>query len=252
MALSVATLATTPYMIGNFSGFHVAKTRGEHSIFDHTLVRADLDEVPAGAVTIITPRRAAGGDTIYLSYFTNEISSVRMPSPPPQGVDKFLTDGLSGCMFFVDQINGNNDLIVYHANARRHSPPGNMGGTHPATELPAATALLTGLYNRAQADYQAAPPGPGLVLNGVGSVDKPTYNNGAQLEVNRKTGQSRTNVEFLGGTIVAGFWNGNDWEFHWQTFGGVEYDRPKRAHWRPGKAKHQDASTAVIGHGRIY
>lgn len=241
-------------MVGNFSGFNVAKTRGVHSIFTWGNVRVNLNETPTGKLTIINPQKSTTGDTIYLSYFQNEISSVRLPVPAPAGVTKVLTDALSGCMFFVDSINGSNDLIVYHANARMHSPPGNLSGTHPMTELPAAATMLTGLYHAAQGDYQTAPPaGPGLVLNGAGSVNKPVYNLQAQNEVNRKNGQGRTSVEFLGGTIVVGFWNGTDWEIYWQTYGDTEYDRPSNAPMRLFKGEHHGGTdTRVIGHGQIY
>jgi hypothetical protein len=234
-------------MVGNFSGFNVAKTRAEHSIFSWGNVRVNLTEAPTGKITVVNPQKSLTGDTIYLSYFQNEISSVRVPVPAPAGVNKFLTDALSGCMFFVDTITGSNDLIVYHSNAKQHSPPGNLSGTHPMTELPAAAALLTALHTRAQGDY------PGLVLNTAGSVNKPVYNLQAQNEVNRKRGQNRTNVEFLGGTIVVGFWTGAAWEFYWQTYGDTEYDRPSNAPLRLVKGTHHGgADIRVMGRGQIY
>jgi len=252
MAITAASLAITPYMVGNFSGFTAPKLRAEHTKFAGT-ERVNLAEAPTGKVTIITPQKDPNGDTIYLSYFQNEISSVRISSPPPAGVDKFLTDSLSGCMVFVDSIAGTNDLILYHSNAKMHSPPGNFSGTHPSMETGNATTHLTDLHTRAQADYQPTPPLLPLVINNVGSINKPTYNQNAQIEVDRKTNMGRNKVEFLGGTIVIGFWTGVVWTFYWQTFGDTEYDRPYYAAKRYTSGKHQDANdTRVLGYGQFY
>jgi hypothetical protein len=247
VSLSAANLVTTAYLVGNFSGFVAPKLRGEHTIFNAANCRVKLKEVPTGKVTFLNASADAAGDTFYLSYFQNEISSFRLPVPPPHGVDKCLTDALSGCMFFVDSINGSNDLIVYHANAKKHSPAGKLGGTHPITETAPAATLLNQLHADARGDY------PGLVLNAAGSVNKPTYNLQAQAAADRKRGHGRYNVEFLGGTIVVGFWNAADWDFYWQTYGDTEYDRPFYAPARYTEKKHYGgADTKVLGHGQFY
>lgn len=252
MPLTNVTIGTHVFLMGNFGGFNVAKNAG-HSLFNYANVRVNLNYAVVGNATMINPQINGGGDTIYLSYFQNEISSVKLPNPPPAGVDKFLTDGLSGCKIFVDRINGSNDILVYHANARQHSPPGNLSGTQPNLELAPATAMLNNLHVVARGHWQGAPHN--LALGATTTLDKPAYNHLARAAVDRKVGQNRQNVEFIGGTIVAGFFVGGTWRIHYQTFGDTEYDRPwhsaKRI-WQRAPVHYQGMNPRVISSARFF
>ena len=115
MPITRDTMAHTPYLFSNFSGFQAPKV-GTHTRFAAAAVRTTYVTAPQNSgLELTTFTKDPAGDTIYLSYFTNEISSVRLPNPPPAGVTTFTTDNLSGCKVFVDTIAGSNDVIVYHA-----------------------------------------------------------------------------------------------------------------------------------------
>jgi hypothetical protein len=240
------------YRLGNFSGFNVPKLRGEHSLFDGNSVRVKLNIVPTGDFQMINVASDPNGDTIYLPYFVDEISSVRLPFPAPAGVVRFLTDGLSGCRIYVDEIDGSQDIIAYHANARMYSPPGNLSGTQPAFEPTNAGNHMDGLHARAQGDYRAAPYN--LNVQDSADLNKTEYNKNPAAEVLRKNGQGRNNVEFLGGTVVVGFYSAVGWEFYYQTFGGLDYDRPWYAPKRyvDDKQHRGLADMDVLGTGQFY
>lgn len=266
--ISKITLQTTPLHFGNFGGFQIAKLRNEHSLFDNPQVlRVDCTAAPLSAYGTagVTFTKAGNGDTIYLSYFTNEISSVRLSDPPPAGVTMFTTDNLSGCKFFVDRVTGSNDVIVYHANSRALSPPSNHGAVNPTLELPACTVELDRLHTAAAADWTQAPHN--LALAAGGEVDKPHYNLGATAAVNHKFAMGRRRLpqpndpvdplrlnrpEYAGGTVIFGFYT-NAWKFYYQSWGAVEYRRPKKA--PKGWFGNRDVAAAVmrlVGYGRIY
>lgn len=268
--ISSQTIKTTPMLFAGFSGFHDTKLRNEHTLFANPdAVRVNCLATPAGAngVSTVSFTKAAGaGDTIYLSYFPNEISSVRLTNPPPAGVTLFTTDNLSGCKFFVDRVTGSQDLIVYHSNARACSPPANRGAAYPRFETPTAATTLDGLHTRAVADWTGAPHA--LALANAGEVGKPTYNSGAELIVRRKDQQGRKRIpvaaeqadpqrvnkpEFIGGTVIFGFFGGAQWKFYYQTWGAVEYARPMSAPKRLLKGRDVMATNyRLVGYGQIF
>jgi hypothetical protein len=177
---------------------------------------------------------AAGGNTYYLPYDNNKITSMRLPSPPPANCTTFFTANMSGCRFYIDTIGGSADLMVYHANARDTAP----SPPHSAVnlQLAAATNELDRLHTAAQQDF-AAPP-YNLALVNVGSLAKPAYYAAGHTAEQRKYA-TRTmlypdghggflpgNPEFWGGCSVIGIYNAG-WRFYYQTWGAVEYDRPQ-------------------------
>lgn len=268
MPITPLTVANTPFHFLAFSGFNVPKA-GAHSQFDATNVRADLVATAGnnGPDTVAITKNVVGR-TIYLSYFTNEISSVRLPNPPPAGVNMVTTDNLSGCKIFLDRITGSNDVIFYHANAKMHAPPSNHGAVHPATESGAATAHLDNLHAAAQLQYQTA----GVPAVSSNSLAKPFYNHNAHAAVQRKIGQGRVRIpnpveapdparlnspEFIGGTVVFGFWippgaGPGRWDFYYQTWGDIEYRRPGKAPKGWIKGRNSPAGDyRVIQHGQI-
>jgi hypothetical protein len=181
----------------------------------------------------------AGGLTYYLPYEDDKITSLRLPVPPPGGVDFFLTANMSGCKFFVDTITGSHDLMVYHANTHQHAAPAHNS---PANfQNPLAAGVLNALHTNAQADYAGLAAPNNLALVNVASCDKPTYYGGGALAEQRKANQGRTLTlppamggvvvapEFLGGCSVMGFYTGGGWHFYYQTWGDVEYERRTEA-----------------------
>ena len=187
------------------------------------------------------------GNTLYLPYEDDKITSLRLPIPPPAGVDFFLTANMSGCRFFVDKIIGSNDLMVYHANTHQYASP-----PHSAVNYqdPQALSELAGLHSRARGDYAAAPHNLSLV--NVADLTKTVYYGVGALAEQRKINQGRTLTEidanqvkttvppeFYGGCSVMGFYTGGAWKFYYQTWGAMSYERPPAevikalltAHW---------------------
>jgi hypothetical protein len=105
----------------------------------------------------------AAGDTIYLPFYADHITSTRLPNPPPGALAFFYTDNLSGCRFFVDTIAASNDVIVYHANTTQHS-----AGTNAWADVQtgAAGTVLDAMHANAQTDG----PYAGLVLTNVAAL----------------------------------------------------------------------------------
>jgi hypothetical protein len=70
---------------------------------------------------------------------------------------------------------------------------------------------------------------PGSGLTPLARCERATYFLPVENEVNRKGGQGRTNVTIgAAGTNVVGFRiAGASWEFWWQTWALLSYDRPK-------------------------
>ncbi|MBC8750646.1 MULTISPECIES: hypothetical protein [Paraburkholderia] len=237
MPINVANCRTLPTTVstGNFNGgAFVPLVNGLHRHYTAANCRVNLNPamnvgVGIAGLTSLNPQAAPTGDTYFLPFATDEITSMVLPSPGGAGAPQsFLTTNLSGCMVYVDSVHGvPGSIVVYHANNQSNAPGGHLGGLQPTLELPACTAYLNNLYNTARGHLAAAPLG--LNLLPLGNVAKPAYNAGAMAEINRKLGQSRTNVEFTGGTIVFGHVNGAHWELFWATYGSCEYDRPAYA-----------------------
>jgi hypothetical protein len=265
--ITKVTLQTTPLLFGNYGGLQLAKLRGEHTLYGNPdAVRVDCTAAAVGPNGLASVNFAAGGgDTIYLSYFTNQISSVRLTDPPPAGVSLFTTDNLSGCKFFVDQVAGSNDVIVYHANTRALSPPSNHGAVDPTLETPAATLELNRLHTAAAGDWALAPHN--LALAAGGSVDKPHYQLGARAKVQHKAAMGRRRVpqanepvdpqrldrpEYAGGTVIFGFYT-TRWKFYYQSWGAVDYRRPALSPkgWF-GNRNERAVNMRLVGYGRIY
>jgi hypothetical protein len=237
----VATLAVTPYNIGAPQVLaNVAPLRGEHKIY--TAANARIDDAwtanPMGTQMMdFKGTLNAAGNTIYLPYDDDKITSMRLPVPPPPGVNFFLTANMSGCRFIVDSIAGSNDLVVYHANTHAHAAPPH--GFPANFQDPGATVVLNTLHHLAQQDYAPA------VLNNAIILSKPAYYNHAAVMEQQKHNRGRRFVyntgtavapnvqkarpEFVGGCSVMGFFVGAAWQFHFQTWGDLDYDRPTGA-----------------------
>jgi hypothetical protein len=209
----------------------VTKYRIKHTIYPTDIARNDLNiALPSGTdarYRLSGTANIGGGDVIYLKYFDDEVTSVRLPCPAPAGVELFVTDTLTGCKFFVDTIAGSNDLMVYHANTHQHSAG---AGADCDVQTPAADGLLDNLHQAAQADYLAH----GITLNNLAECAKPTYYGAGGDAERRKRNQARGQgptfqagqAIFAGGCTIVGIPSGNSWDFYYQVYGTVDYSRP--------------------------
>jgi hypothetical protein len=239
--------------------------RNQHVIFPLNACKMTVNEVgptPTDARTKLVGTPAALGNAIFLNFDNEQIYSVRLPCPAPAGVDLFYTANMSGCKFFVDTINGSNDLIVYHANTRQHSA-GDLADTD--VQSGQAVALLNTMHTNAQGDYAA------LQLANFRSCQKSRYFFAAghaertyhlQGMVNSDTRDVRTAPRFMGGATILGFPAAGTWEFWYQTWGDVYRQTPARVEKKPWHQKdvkhpagppHQVsyATLAVMRHAQI-
>lgn len=236
MAVLLNSISITPYNIGAPQVLvDVAPVRGEHKMYSTASAR--IDDVWNASPTVavlrdLAPTLNPAGTAVYLPYNDDKITSVRLPSPPPAGVNFFLTANMSGCKFFVDTIAGSNDLMVYHANTHQHGSPAHNCPVNFQTLQ--AGHILDALHANAQADYAALLAPNNLALHNVASLAKGAYYMQGALAEQRKANQGRglalpggvwAAPEFAGGCSVMGFYNAG-WHFYYQTWGGVDYTRP--------------------------
>jgi hypothetical protein len=292
MPVTSQSIKKKPYCVGNFYHPIPANTavpaaampapalpavatryRNLHTIYPTNTVRNTLAIAaasPTDARNRLTGAGAAGGgDTIFLKYFDEEITSVRLPCPAPAGVTLFVTDTLTGCKFFVDTIAGSTDLMVYHANTHQFSAG---AGADCDVQTAQATGVLDQLHTDAVADYAVH----GVVLNNVAVCDKPTYYGAGGIAERNKRNQGRGQgpiltagqPAFAGGCTIIGIPHGGTWRFYYQLYGTVDYSRPDiplvealiKFKWNYANKKRSQGldhgatydSMKVYGWGRIY
>lgn len=172
---------------------------------------------------------------IYLPYHQKNITSAVIPVND-SSVRFFITDELSGCNFFIDRL-PNNDLVCYHANALQHSPT--MAEVKADAGAFNAMAPVTMDTQRTAARLSF----PGAI--GVAALRVADYYANAQAAVDRKENMGRTNVEFWGGTTIMGFRINGAWQFWFQTYARLSYNRTglaavfKGAEVKVGDARHR-------------
>jgi hypothetical protein len=277
MPITVVSLGTTPYISSkvSWSGGVTASGspnpannpviyRGEHIHFPAIKVKvASALTAPTLAIaqTQIGGPYDVNGDSYFLPYDNDKITSMRLPSPPPVGITLFWTANLSGCRFFVDTINGSTDLMVYHANTHQF-------GATPLQDADAqsgnASNVLTTMLANARLDL--AP----LALAGAAACTKATYFGpagnlerllkfrGFENESANPLNRPRDKPTFGGGCTIVGLPVGGAWQFWYQCWGKVNYrekDTVVRRKIIPDKrvtgAVHQMAE-GVLGKGQIY
>lgn len=162
---------------------------------------------------------------IYLPYFVNNISATTIPTGDGT-VRFFMTDQLSGCNFFIDRL-PNGDLVCYHANAKRHSSTEAQLKADASAYNPLAPIAMDVQHSAARLGY------PGAV--NVATLRVADYYANAQAEVDRKVDQGRSNVTFYGGTTIMGFRVAGRWEFWFQTYAQLDYERSGLAALWKGK-----------------
>lgn len=250
MPVTSHSIKHKPYLVGNFQvpaavnvvvppvavpapavPAVVTRYRNLHTIYPTNLARNTL--TIAAATTADARNRLSGtaavgaGNTIFLKYFDDEITSVRLPCPAPPGVNLFVTDTLTGCKFFVDTIAGSNDLMVYHANTHAHSAG---AGADCDVQTALALGVLDQLHLGAVADYAVH----GVVLNNLADCEKQTYYGAGGIAERAKRNQGRTQgpvfqagqAVFAGGCTIVGIPHGASWDFYYQVYGTVDYARP--------------------------
>lgn len=266
MPVTIANLATTPYQIGSPTGIPISvpapgmgapappagtpvKYRNEHTMYPMAAGEINVAiaaPVPGSVLSTVAGAHNNPGDGVYLKFFGNEITSIRLPNPAG-ALTLFFTDNLSGCKFYVDTITGSNDLIVYHANTTAHGP-GPIANAD--FQSPAADAVLDALHTAAQADYAAQ----GVVVNGAASCAKPTYFASGGNEERRKALQGRSaqtgpgGPQFLGLCSIFGFPVGPTWQFWYQTCGDVSYKRPIG----PSSLLQKDPNSIIPSKGKLF
>ena len=200
---------------------------------------------PDGSGRVVSFQEPNGaGDAVFLPFFANNICSAVLPTAAGSNVDTFFTAEMSGCSIFIDRVTAVpapvggvanpiavGDLVVYHANAMSRSANAATVLANPAAtaNVPARNHMRNVHYARAAASYTNNAPGPGLTLQRVALCERGVYMQVVEGELARKRAMGRTNVLFSGGTNVMGFRVGAGWQFWFQTWGWVTYDRPASA-----------------------
>jgi hypothetical protein len=237
MVITVDSLSTIAYMVGAKEPFRPAQiVRNLHFSYTTNGARVKINgtinhNYPNARDVVATASPA--GPVIYLPYKDDHITSVRLPVPAPGGVILFYTANMSGCKFFIDTIQGSNDLMVFHANTHQNPAPLHSPANFQADQ---ALRVLNTLHDDAKADL-----GP-LVLHDAASLAKREYYQRGYYAEQQTARPDRKNVEFVGGCTILAFFTGGAWHFYYQTWGDVSYDLPlsKRAiakevftgHWK--------------------
>lgn len=194
--------------------------------------------LPSGATRIrpITFNGVVGGNSYYLPFQVDGITSVSLPAVPAVGEPRyFFTIRLTACAIFIDAYEpaagtymtplGADDrrprIIVSHANAATPYAAGMVGinvAQNPALFPVVARNQLVNDRNAMLATY------PGVKV-GLASLFKNNYNQKVGMEVARLVNKGHGNVAYGTTTSVFGFYTPGGWEFHYQTWGGFDYVR---------------------------
>ncbi|MFL5658774.1 MAG: hypothetical protein ACJ8CB_31900 [Ktedonobacteraceae bacterium] len=223
MAIAVATLANTPYEIGDAA---LPKVYNAPPIFayDWNAARVTTATSPSTAGrTKISFTLSAAGDTIFLPFNQNQVHSVYLPTAAA-GVTGFITANMSGCRLYIDKVVGTNDLVIYHANALATGPyPGGANPLNLDKETVARVQALDTQHTNARAYWTTPAPGPALNLVAVDGLGVTIYYTSAVKAVQAQQVAGRTNVDFWGGVAVIGERTPGGWQIRWQTYGDTTY-----------------------------
>lgn len=276
MAVTLASLLTNPYKIAvpnymNVRAHPAAAThtgaviyRNEHIHYPTATVRGlAIPRAPSHT----EPQYQIGGmylpngNTYFLPYDNNIITSMRLPTPAPAGVNLFVTANMSGCRFFVDTITGSNDLMVYHANTQQHGSPAladcdfqsvNASNVLDQMVVDARTDLAPLALVAAASCVKATYFGPG------GVQERALAFAGHEFEDMKSPHRPRNIPTFSGGCAIVGLVVGGAWQFWYQCWGTVNYKVADQIVTRkiiPDKrikgAVHMHPC-AVLGTGQIY
>jgi hypothetical protein len=195
-----------------------------------------------------------GQNAVFLPFFANHICSAHVPLDRAGDVVNFFTANLSGCAIYIFEEEGTHDLIVCHANAMNkcYKQAEIEADPSKAANLPAQTAM------RVMSGYAGAywAGKKRKVHTAKAKLHRNVYLKCVDDEIARKQAQGRKNVQLLGaGTNVMGFrGTGGAWEFWFQTWARLEYDRPLGSlAYLKGKHVAQNTGTAkILGCEKFY
>lgn len=229
----------------NNRGPRIVAAAGNHTKYDpydqvsHQIGAAMV--LPGGTSRIhpINFAGVVGGDSYYLPFQNDGITSVSLPVTPGVGEPKyFFTIRLTACSIFLDAYQpaagtyttplGADDqrqrIIISHANALADYNLGIVGvniGQNPAFFPAGAKTALNNYRNAMLASY------PGTKV-GLAALYKDNYNQAVNTELQRLVAQGNTNVTYGTTTCVFGFHKPGGWEFYYQTWGGFDYTHHRR------------------------
>lgn len=164
--------------------------------FGHTISNSQYPGVKSIDIT-------AGTDTVYLPYYQDRVASVKIPTTGPS---RFFTDNMSGCAFYLGQ-KTDGTLVAFHANSQAGSSEAELAGKAPSFQSEKAARKLDQLVRTASSDYSG-----GVKILCV--LSKSRY-------LSKIDSRAATASKFIGGTTIAGFRTGTNWEFWFQNFGSV-------------------------------
>jgi hypothetical protein len=226
--------AVVPLAPGSIFSISVPPAGGAPSLATTPVVGVGAAVPHAGSggqqIPFVAP--AAAGDAVFLPFRQDMICYTLLPANPASNVDFFYTDNLSGCSVFVDRVAGTNDLVVYHANrvslTATPNPPQYLADTPFPDQYKAARHVMQTDHATAQAALSATLGG--VALTDVAILERFHYFACVDQEMNRKRTMGRRNVDVgAAGTNVMGFRIAGAWQFWWQSWAILTYDRPLSA-----------------------
>jgi len=226
--------AVVPLTPGSYYSISVPPAGGVPSLATTPVVGvgAPVADPTSGGQRIPFVAPAAAGNAVFLPFLQDMICYTLLPVDPASNVDFFYTDALSGCSVFVDRIDATNDLVVYHANrvslTATANPVQYLADTPFPDQYKAARNTMRTDHATAQAALSAALGGAGLT--NLASLERSDYLACVDQEMNRKRTMGRRNVGTgAAGTNVMGFRVAGAWQFWWQSWAILTYDRPASA-----------------------
>ena len=189
-------------------------------------VGATVPHPTSGGQQIQFTAPAGAADAIFLPFVQDMICYTLLPADPASNVDVFFTDNLSGCSVFIDRVDNTNDLVVYHANrvtlTATPNPAQYLADTPFPDQYRMARHTMRGDHDATRAVVSAAVG----ALTERAKLERFDYYACVDKEMNRKRRMERRNVTALAGTNVMGFRVAGAWQFWWQTWASLDYDRP--------------------------
>jgi hypothetical protein len=177
----------------------------EHVVGTHHLLNNNYyshQDAVSGYAGLRDIKIIPGNDTVYLPYYQSQVASIRLPTTAPAF---FVTANLAGCAVYIGQA-APSQLVVFHANSQKGSDQATMSVHPPSYQHPDAIKELDGLIESAKVSY------PGIKIIAV--LSKATY-------LSNVDALAKYGSDFLGGTTVAGWRTGQNWEFWYQNWGHV-------------------------------
>ena len=221
------TLKNIPYMCSGQSNKPQFGYKTVHFKYNYTRAKCNISILDCGQDgKYLQGDKNVAGEAVFLPWEENHITSIRLEAPSQVGAGArfFYTANMHGCKFYVDTIRQSNDVIVYHANAKREDP--GSRNRAPNAQLPACVNRLDELHKTAQKDYG------NIIQKNVTAFGKTEYFKDANPLLALKKvralpkGIRKREVAWSGKCFVCAYPTGGRWKFYYQTFGEISYERP--------------------------